>query len=96
MSRDIRRIAVYGTGNMGRLLMQELDGKVEVAYFVVTNKKEEEFMEYPIYSCKEKFPEELKRPALLVLPGYDMEMIVKSVRGQFTKYISLDALFEEP
>lgn len=95
LSRNIKRAAIYGTGSIGSLLVQELDKTINIAGFVLTDKIEDYFMGYSVYGCKEKLPEEWSGSALIVIPGYDIEVIEEFVGNQFSKCISFDELFEE-
>lgn len=92
--RGINNIAIYGTGLIGKLLLNELAGHSKIAYFIVTNKKSDSFMEYPVFGCDEKLPKGSNNLSVIVIPGYDMEEIKETIGRKFLKVYSLeDILF---
>ncbi len=91
--KDIRNIAVYGTGSIAKLLINELDERDRILYFIVTDKKFEQFMGYPVYSCDEEFPEKSGDLSLLVIPGYDLAEIKKVIGKKFLRVYSLEEIF---
>lgn len=88
--KEIKSIAIYGTGSIAKLLVNELTGQNRIEYFIVTNKKSADFMEYPVYNCDEELPEESEGLALIVIPGYDMVDIKKAIGDKFGKIYSLE------
>lgn len=90
--KKIRNIAIYGTGSIGKLLVNELAVQNRIEYFIVTNKKADNFMGYPVYNCDEGLPEKSEDLALIVIPGYDMDEIKKAIGGKFGIIYSLEEL----
>lgn len=90
--KEVENMAVYGTGSIGKLLLNELAGHKRVAYFVVTNKKSEDFMGYPVFGRAEKLPEGSGSLSLIVIPGYDIEEIKESIGEKFLKVHSLEEI----
>lgn len=88
--KGMKNIAIYGMGSIGKLLVNELTGQNKIEYFIVTNKDSDNFMEYPVYSCDEKLPEEPECVSLIVIPGYDMEEIEKQIGEKFCDIYSLE------
>jgi len=93
--KNISKVAIYGTGTIGRLLINELDGKVKITYFIVSDKGKNEdiFGKYSIYDCDEYFPEEKGLSTLIVIPGYDLKKIKKKMKTKFSNIFVLDDLF---
>lgn len=95
LDKNIKRIAIYGMGTIGELLIGELSDIIEVTYIVVSNKYADEFMGYPVYGCEETLPEISDQLTLIIIPGYDMEIIERTVGKKFSNMYSLDALFSD-
>lgn len=95
LHKNISRVAIYGTGTIGKLLIGDLKEKIDIVSFVVTTKEADNFLGYPIYGFDEKQQEDTHKLALIVIPGYDIEKIKASVGKQFLKCIPLETLFEE-
>lgn len=89
--KNVRRVAIYGIGSIGKLLAEDLCGKIEIAYFVVTDKKANSFLEYPVYSREELSAGE-EDAALLVIPGYDLEKITESIGKKFSSVYPMECL----
>lgn len=94
LDHDIKSIAIYGTGKLGKLLADDMCGKVELEYFIVTNKIKDTFMEYPVYDCGEELPEVTGNLALVVIPGYDLDEIKVQMGSRVSNIYSLDSLLD--
>lgn len=92
--KEIKNIAIYGLGSIGKLLVNELTSQNRIEYFIVTNKKFDHFMGYSVYDCDEKLPEASDRLSLIVIPGYDMEKIEKIIGDKFGKVYSLEDILD--
>lgn len=92
--QEIKSIAIYGTGSIGKLLVNELTDKIRIAYFIVSNKNTDCFMGYPVYDCGEELPEASDSLPLIVIPGYDMEEIKKITGEKFGRIYSLDDILD--
>lgn len=88
-NKEIKNIVIYGTGSIGELLINELTGQNRIEYFVVTNKKTDDFMGYPVYDRDEELPAESDNLSLIVIPGYAMEEIKKNIGQKFLAVYSL-------
>lgn len=88
--KEIGNIAIYGTGSIGKLLINELEEQNRIFYFIVTNKKSKHFMGYPVYDCDEDIPEESADLSLLVIPGYELEEIKTAIGERFGRVYSLE------
>ncbi len=95
LEKNIKRIAIYGMGTIGELLIGELSDIIEVAYIVVSNKYADEFMGYPVYGCEETLPEISDQLTLVIIPGYDREIIERTVGKKFLNMYSLGELFSD-
>lgn len=92
--KEIKSIAIYGTGSIGKLLVNELIGQNRIEYFVVTSKKFDHFMGYSVYDCDEELPKVSDRLSLIVIPGYDMQEIEKIIGDKFWKVYSLKDILD--
>lgn len=88
MERDIRRIAIYGMGDLGNRLSEELkSSEVEVVYGIDQNKGDV-FSEIPIYSLEDELP---VVDAVVVTPYLSYAQIVLKIKEKFQgKIISLE------
>lgn len=91
--KNIKNIAVFGTGKIAKLLVREISEDVETEYFIVTNKSDCDFMGRKVWEVSEKLPEKKGQLTLLVVPGYDMDKIKKRVGEHFQECIPIDSLF---
>ncbi len=89
-NKEIKNIVIYGTGSIGKLLINELNGYNRIEYFMVSNKKINDFMGYPIYSCDEELPLKSSSLSLIVIPGYDLDEVKRLVGEKFLAVYSLD------
>lgn len=89
-NKEIKNIAIYGTGSIGKLLVNELTRQNIIEYFIVTNKNSDYFMGYPIYGGEDELPKKSNDLSLIVIPGYDMEEIKKIMGKKFSKIYSLE------
>ncbi|MCI8596985.1 MAG: hypothetical protein HFJ10_00845 [Lachnospiraceae bacterium] len=95
LKKNIDRVAVYGTGTIGKLLIQELVEKVTISYFIVTYKNANDFMGYSVYEYQEEqWRKETDRLTLIVIPGYDIDTIKQMVGKLFLKVYCVDELFD--
>lgn len=94
LSKNIKRIVIYGTGTIGELLVNDVIEKVEIEYFIITNKTADNFMGYSVYSCNAELPEKSEELSLIVIPGYDIETIITTIGKKFANVYSVDALFD--
>ncbi len=92
--KEVKNIAIYGTGSIGKLLVNELTGHNKIEYFIVTSKKFDLFMGYSVYDCNDELPEASDSLSLIVIPGYEMEEIEKIIGNKFWKVYSLEDIFE--
>lgn len=92
--QNVKKIVIYGTGTIGELLVNDLVEKVEIEYFILTNKTADNFMGYSVYSCNTEFPEGSEELSLIVIPGYEIEKIMKAVGRKFSKVYSIHSLFD--
>lgn len=93
VEKSIKRIAIYGMGSIGKLLIGDLSEKIKIMYFIVTDKNVNTFMNYPVYDCSEELPEEREPVILIVIPGYDLDKIKERVGEKFSAVYSLESLF---
>lgn len=92
--KGIERVVIYGTGTIGERLFNELFGKIQIEYFVVTIRKDDTFKGCPVYGCSEELPEESENSALIVVPGYDLKIIKAKMKYKFSRIYSIDLLFD--
>lgn len=94
LEKNINKVAVYGTGTIGRLLINELYGIIKIMYFIVSDKSKSKdiFDGYPVYDCDERLPKKMDIAALIVIPGYDFEKIKKKMGKEFSNIIVFDEL----
>lgn len=92
LEKNIKKAAIYGIGSIGKLLLDDLSKKIRIMYCVVTDKKTDTFMQYSVYDCNEELPEDTDQPALIVIPGYDLEKIKERVGKNFTAVYPIDEL----
>lgn len=90
LKQGMKEIAIYGMGNIGKLLVEDLDGKVRIDCFIVTDKKTDTFMGYPVYGCGDILPEGTEQLTLIVIPGYDLEKIEDVMAKRFSDIYPLD------
>lgn len=90
---NIKCVAVYGAGDIAEKLINDMADKIKVEYLVVTNKKADDFIGYKVYGCDAELPAESKEMPLIVIPGYDIEGIGKTMANKFKEIYTLDALF---
>ncbi len=88
-NKGIKDIVVFGIGSIGKLLINELNEHNRIEYFVMSNKKTEEFMGYPVYDCEEELPVKTSSLFLVVIPGYDLEEIKRLIGEKFFAVYSL-------
>lgn len=93
LKKNIKNVAIYGTGNIGKLLLDDFERKIEVAYFIVSQKETSIFMGYPVYGGNEKLPERTEELTLIVVPGYDLQKIADVTKGNFSVIYTFDSLF---
>lgn len=89
--RGITEIAIYGMGEVGERLLQELKGKeVEVKYIIDKKKIDREML---MYLPTDELPEV---QAIIVTPIFEYQEIVKNLKitGR-TEVISLETLLDE-
>ena len=91
---NIKRVVIYGTGDIARKVINDIEGKIEIAYLVVTDKKEDEFMGHRIYDCHAELPSESRNATLIVIPGYDIEKIKRVMTNKFKEIYTLADLFD--
>lgn len=94
LEHAIEKIVVYGTGQLGKLLADDLCGKVKLEYFIVTDKIKDTFMGYSVYGCEEELPEGTGNLSLVVIPGYDLEEIKSKMGSRVLNICSLDSLLD--
>lgn len=94
LEHGTEKIAVYGTGKLGKLLIDDLCGKVKLEYFIVTDKIKDTFMGYSVYGCEEELPEGTGTLSLVVIPGYDLEEIKSKMGSRVLNICSLDSLLD--
>lgn len=93
LEKDVHKVAIYGMGTIGELLVNELAGKVSISYILVTNKYTDEFMNYPVYGYNSEIPAESSELTLIIIPGYDAEIIERDIGRKFLNVYSLDCIF---
>ena len=88
--RGIKEVAIYGMGNMGRHLLNELEGTRITVKYVIDRNVQQDTGAYVCYSNSEKLPEV---EAIIVTPVYDFEKIANSlvIEGN-TNIISLEQI----
>ena len=91
--KNICKVAIYGMGTIGELLIRELIGQIIISHVVVTYKYDDEFMGYPVYGCNDEMPEESKQLPLIIIPGYDSGIIEQTIGKKFLNVYSLESLF---
>lgn len=92
IEKNVYKVAIYGMGTIGELLVHELAEKISISYVLVTNKSTEEFMNYPVYGYNSEIPEGSSELTLIIIPGYDAGMIEQKIGGKFLNVYSLDCL----
>lgn len=93
LEKNICKVAIYGMGTIGELLIKELDGQVKISHVIVTDKCVDEFMGYPVYGCHDEIPAESNELALIIIPGYDIGILKQIVGKKFLNVYSLESLF---
>lgn len=96
LEKEIKSIVIYGTGSIGKLLVNELTDQIRIEYFIVSNKNSDYFMGYSVYGCGEELPAVSDSLTLVVIPGYDMEEIKKITGEKFGRIYSLEDIFDIP
>lgn len=94
LKHDLESVAIYGTGKLGKLLADDLCGKIKIEYFIVTDKLKDTFIGYPVYGCEEELPKIIKRSAVVVIPGYDFEKISEKIGTKVSNMYSLNSLLD--
>lgn len=63
--------AIWGLGEIAKLLILDIEERVQIKYFVVSNKNVDQFNGYPVLAAKEA----LEADVLIVIPGYEIDKI---------------------
>lgn len=92
LENNIYKVVIYGIGTIGKLLIDEFAGKVDVSYILMTNKSVDEFMGYQVFGCNDEIPEISDKLTLIIIPGYDAEIIEQTVGSKFLNVYSLENL----
>lgn len=73
IERDIKCIAIWGRGNLCKLLLNEIKGQIEIKYIIESKDGADEYYEnIPVVSS---FVEIDEVQGIVVIPAYDMNMI---------------------
>lgn len=93
VKRNIRSIAIYGMGDLGNRLFEELKSSaVEVLYGIDQN-KDKVFSEIPIYSMDDELP---YVDAVIVTPYLSYDQILPKVKEKFHgEILSLEDIIYE-
>lgn len=93
VKRNIRSIAIYGMGDLGNRLYEELkSSEVDVIYGIDQN-KDKVFSEIPIYSMVDELP---YVDAVIITPYLSYDQIIPIVKEKFHgKIISLEDIIYE-
>lgn len=88
--RGIKEVAIYGMGDVGSHLLDELDGTCTIVKYVIDRDVQKGTGSYICYSNSEELPEV---EAIIVTPVYDFDKIASSlmVKGN-VKIISLEEI----
>lgn len=90
--KGIKKISIWGTGNICNLLLRDIQQEIKVVSIVETNPNSIEYRGIPVIS-----PESLESEigAVIVIPGYDIKKIRRLVPCDIEKkLITINALIE--
>lgn len=90
--RGLKRIAIWGKGNLCRLVLNELENKVTVQYIIESKVSGRHYEEIPVISpaC---VTDEIQ--AIVVIPIYDMERIKRRINDVYaSKLIGIDEILQ--
>ena len=92
LEKGIKKCSIWGKGKLCALLLEELQGKVDVLSVIESFPAEEDYQGVPVVGVNE-IPEESQ--LIIVIPMHDFQKIVR-MAGQVTKceLISLDKILE--
>ncbi len=92
LEKGIKKCSIWGKGKLCALLLEELQGKVDVLSVIESFPAEEDYQGVPVVGLNE-IPEESQ--LIIVIPMHDFQKIVR-MAGQVTKceLISLDKILE--
>lgn len=89
--QHMEKVAIWGKGDVCRLLIQELQEKVTICGIVETNPVTKEFENRKVMRLEE-LPEGVQ--LIIVIPVYDMERICKKTAGAGYEVIGLNELLD--
>lgn len=90
--RDINCIAIWGRGDICKLLLNEISGKIEVKYIIESKKQSEYYENIPVVSSPDIIDEVQKT---VIIPIYDMERIQVGLdAGRKNKMIGIDKILK--
>lgn len=93
VERNINSISVWGLGYIGEYVIDELKNYISIDNIVLTVPTTEMYHDIPIISVKEK--EKIKK-YILVIPGYDIELIKRKINDESKEAIPLEQLTFNP
>lgn len=95
LNRDIKSVAIYGMGELGNRLYEDLSKFEDVinVNYVIDNNITNTFSELPVLSLEDNLP---KVDAIIVTPFFAFESIENSIKKKLpdTNIISLAEIFD--
>ena len=93
----VSSVYLWGLGDVGRRLIEELKGAIKILGIIVSRKNEEEYNGIRIISAAEVNDVAMDDIWIIVVPGYDIDRICKiSPDETRNRLITVDKLFDPP
>lgn len=91
---SIREIGFWGLGEIGKRILREIKGKVEIKFIIETNPVTNDYEGIEIINHKALHDKEYQFDRILVIPGYDIEQISSLVEERIQERLMvMDKLF---